>query len=99
MLEIDPMADWLAVLSALFGGGVAAGALFYMIGRRVERRTAEAAARAAAAETERLLGEARQRVVLAAKEELMQAREVFEDRKSTRLNSSHRTISYAVFCL
>src|SRR5207248_5614141 len=22
----------------------------------------------------------------------------FEDRKSTRLNSSHRTISYAVFC-
>src|SRR5437867_10721313 len=27
-----------------------------------------------------------------------QAREA-EDRKSTRLNSSHRTISYAVFCL
>src|SRR5207248_7048377 len=24
---------------------------------------------------------------------------VFPDRKSTRLNSSHRTISYAVFCL
>src|SRR5437867_8750218 len=24
---------------------------------------------------------------------------VTEDRKSTRLNSSHRTISYAVFCL
>src|SRR5437867_7451934 len=24
---------------------------------------------------------------------------VFRDRKSTRLNSSHRTISYAVFCL
>src|SRR6266705_6477564 len=24
---------------------------------------------------------------------------VIEDRKSTRLNSSHRTISYAVFCL
>src|SRR5437763_9785227 len=24
---------------------------------------------------------------------------VFEDRKSTRLNSSHRCISYAVFCL
>src|SRR5437867_5333386 len=23
----------------------------------------------------------------------------YEDRKSTRLNSSHRTISYAVFCL
>src|SRR5438094_6338991 len=26
-------------------------------------------------------------------------RRVVEDRKSTRLNSSHRTISYAVFCL
>src|SRR5207248_4223021 len=25
--------------------------------------------------------------------------EYLEDRKSTRLNSSHRTISYAVFCL
>src|SRR5207248_10157753 len=25
--------------------------------------------------------------------------ELLEDRKSTRLNSSHRTISYAVFCL
>src|SRR5207248_11164524 len=24
---------------------------------------------------------------------------MFQDRKSTRLNSSHRTISYAVFCL
>src|SRR5438094_7308853 len=24
---------------------------------------------------------------------------LFRDRKSTRLNSSHRTISYAVFCL
>src|SRR5207248_11621698 len=26
-------------------------------------------------------------------------RELLEDRKSTRLNSSHRTKSYAVFCL
>src|SRR5207248_6420974 len=26
-------------------------------------------------------------------------RRILEDRKSTRLNSSHRTISYAVFCL
>src|SRR6202047_256474 len=26
-------------------------------------------------------------------------RQAFRDRKSTRLNSSHRTISYAVFCL
>src|SRR5437867_8517030 len=27
------------------------------------------------------------------------ARDALGDRKSTRLNSSHRTISYAVFCL
>src|SRR5207248_8630887 len=27
------------------------------------------------------------------------ARQAIQDRKSTRLNSSHRTISYAVFCL
>src|SRR5687768_17860136 len=29
----------------------------------------------------------------------MQADRVFQDRKSTRLNSSHGYISYAVFCL
>src|SRR3989454_7920752 len=90
MLEIDPMADWLVVLSALLGGGVAAGVLFYAIGRRVERHTADAAARAAAAETERLLGEARQRVVLAAKEELMQAREAFEEEAARRRRDIER---------
>src|SRR5690606_41603594 len=30
---------------------------------------------------------------------LLEGREVEEDRKSTRLNSSHVKISYAVFCL
>src|SRR5438094_7855789 len=30
---------------------------------------------------------------------LQEETEVIQDRKSTRLNSSHRTISYAVFCL
>src|SRR3989441_10829940 len=90
MLEIDPVADGRAVLSALCGGGVAAGALFYVLGRRVERRTAEAAGRAAAAETERLLGEAKQRVVLAAKEELMQAREAFEEESARRRRDIER---------
>src|SRR5438034_9000515 len=90
MLEIDPMADWLAVFSALLGGGVAAGVLFYLVGRRVERGTAEAAARAAAVETERLLGEARQRVVLAAKEELMTAREAFEEESTRRRREIER---------
>src|SRR2546427_9481739 len=31
--------------------------------------------------------------------ELVQARQISGDRKSTRLNSSHSQISYAVFCL
>jgi ribonuclease Y len=84
------MADWLAVLAALLGGGLAAGLLFYLIGRRVERRTAEAAAHAAAAQTERLLGEARQRVVLAAKEELMRAREAFEEEAGRRRRDIER---------
>ena len=84
------MADWLAAIAALLGGGVAAGALFYVVGRRVERRTAAAAARAAATETERLLGEARQRVVLAAKEELMQAREGFEEEAARRRRDIER---------
>src|SRR5207245_9317816 len=34
-----------------------------------------------------------------ASEELMEASEKGVDRKSTRLNSSHGSISYAVFCL
>ncbi len=84
------MADWVTVVSALLGGAVAAGAAFYMVGRRLERRTADAAARAAAAESERLLAEARQRVVLAAKEELMQAREAFEQEATRRRHESER---------
>src|SRR5437867_5436353 len=44
---------------------------------------------------ERLLVQLAEDVLLA---EVLGA-ENFGDRKSTRLNSSHRTISYAVFCL
>jgi len=84
------MANWVAMLSALAGGGVAAGLTFYVVGRRVERRVADAAARVAAAESERLLGEARQRVVLAAKEELIAAREAFEEDATRRRRESER---------
>src|SRR6266566_5195524 len=73
------MQSWLSALAALVGGGLAAGAAFYAVGRRVERRAAAAAARAAA-ESQRLLEDARQRIVLAAKEELLQAREAFAER-------------------
>jgi ribonucrease Y len=84
------MTDWVASISALAGGAVTAGVLFYVVGRRVERRAAEAAARAAAAESERLLTEARQRVVLAAKEELLAAREAFEQEAQRRRHESER---------
>ncbi len=84
------MTNWLAIVSALAAGAAAAGLVFYVVGRRVERRVAEAAARAAAAEGERLLAEARQRLVLAAKEELLQAREAFEQEAARRRADSER---------
>src|SRR5207249_9061003 len=40
----------------------------------------------------------RQRLAML-KEELVRANQSLTDRKSTRLNSSHVSISYAVFCL
>jgi ribonuclease Y len=84
------MADWLAGGAALVGAGVVAGAACYVVGRRLERHAAEAAARAAAGETERLLAEARQRVVLAAKEELIQAREAWEQEAARRRREFER---------
>jgi ribonuclease Y len=72
------MPSWLAIIAAVLGGGVAAGAAFYVLGRRLERRAAEAAAQAVARESERVLEETRQRMVLAAKEELMSARETMQ---------------------
>ena len=84
------MTDVLGIVAGLLGGGIAGGVAFYLLGRRVERRTAEAAARAAAAESERLLADARQRVVLAAREELMQARETFEQEAARRRRESER---------
>src|SRR5207248_7623991 len=45
------------------------------------------------------IGTARTRHVPPAQRKLEERRGQLLDRKSTRLNSSHRTISYAVFCL
>ena len=90
MLEIDLMPDWLAIVAALTGGGVAAGAAFYIVGRRVERRVVAAAARAVAADNERLLADARQRMVLAAKEELLRAREVWDEEVGRRRREIER---------
>ena len=84
------MGAWPGVLFALLSGAAAAGATFYILGRRVERRVAEAAARAAAAEGERLLEEAKQHVVLAAKEELFLAREAAEQEATRRRRELER---------
>src|SRR2546428_8304583 len=83
------MGAWPGVLFALLSGAAAAGATLYILGRRVERRVAEAVARAAAAEGERL-EEAKQRVVLAAKEELFLAREAAEQEATRRRRELER---------
>src|SRR5881396_981024 len=84
------MRDWLAMVAALTGGGLAAGVAFYIVGRRVERRVVAAAARGAAGDNERLLAEARQRMVLAAKEELLRAREVWDEEVGRRRREIER---------
>ena len=84
------MPDWLAIVAALLGGGVAAGVAFYMLGRRMERRVADAATRAAAVDGARLLEEARQRMVLASKEELMRAREAWDGEVARRRRDIER---------
>src|SRR6266566_3021309 len=84
------MLDWLAIVAALLGGGVAAGAAFYIVGRRVKRRVADAAAQAATADSARLLEDARQRMVLTAKEELMRAREAWDGEVGRRRRDIER---------
>ncbi len=84
------MTQWIGLVVGLGGGAFAAGMAFYLVGRRVERRAAEAAARAAATESERLLEEARQRAVLAAKAELLQAREAWEEETARRRREIER---------
>jgi ribonucrease Y len=78
------MNEWVVLVSAVLGGGVAAGTAFYILGRRTERRIAELAARGAAAAGERLLEEAKQRITLEAREELVKAREALEQELARR---------------
>src|SRR3712207_4902501 len=48
---------------------------------------------------ERRVGELGERLIVASVQESIDRGRAVEDRKSTRLNSSHANISYAVFCL
>src|SRR3712207_8953058 len=61
-------------------------------GHRPDRRQGEEREAEEGEELERVTGAARHA------EWVLHARVVLEDRKSTRLNSSHANISYAVFC-
>src|SRR5256885_8019708 len=60
----------------------------------ISRRSGRADRRLAPAPSEPTLGQDSQCIA-----SLAEAREARRDRKSTRLNSSHLVISYAVFCL
>src|SRR5437762_5209087 len=74
------MPNWLSLIAAVLAGALAAGAAFSIVGRRLLRRAATTATQ----EGERLLEEARQRLTLVAKEELLQARESLEREFSRR---------------
>ncbi len=72
------MSMWIEIVMAVLGGGIAAGTVFYVLGRRTERRVSEAAARVAAREGERQLEDTKKRLQLEAREELLTAREGLE---------------------
>jgi len=72
------MTGWLGTVLAVLGGAFAAGAAFYLMGRRLERRLAQVAQAAADREHHRQLDEARQARALEVKEDLIRAREGLE---------------------
>src|SRR6266480_7201455 len=91
------MTTVVGVFLAVLGGGALAGAVFFVIGRRVERRVVEAAGRSIRQQSERILSEARRdaeasraEAVLAAKEEIIRAREVWEGEAQRRREELER---------
>lgn len=85
------MSDVLLFLVAALGAGGLAGAAFFFIGRRVERKVAQAAGRAAEQQAQRVLEQARRdaeaarhEAVLAAREEIVRARELWEQEVQRR---------------
>src|SRR4029077_2777465 len=75
---IDQMTGWLGIIVAVLGGAAAAGAAFYVIGRRLERRMGAFALATSEREHARQLDEARQARALEVKEELLRSREGLE---------------------
>jgi ribonuclease Y len=81
---------WVVTIAAVLGGAVAAGAVFYAVGRRRERRAAMAAAAAATAGYERALADQARRLELAAREEQLRAREVLDEELAHRRTEIER---------
>jgi ribonucrease Y len=89
--------DLFLAIAAILAGVIVAGALFYVLGRRVERRVAEAAGRAAQQQAARFLEEGRREAeatkaaaVVAAKEEVIRARELWENEAQRRRQDIER---------
>lgn len=83
--------DQLITILAVLGAVAVAGAVFYMMGRRAERRLAELAGRSATQQADRLLSEARRdaeaarsQAVLEGKEQVMKSREEWEREEKQR---------------
>jgi ribonuclease Y len=83
--------DLLVLVMAAFGAAVIAGAVFYVFGRRVERRIADAAGESAEQQSQRILAEAgrdaaaaRAQAVLAGKEEVIRLREEWDTEEKRR---------------
>src|SRR3712207_7036058 len=73
--------------------------LFRSVGLAVDHRLQSAASLAVAPELDQSIDEHAERLVGLGSRGARAARGDKRDRKSTRLNSSHANISYAVFCL
>jgi ribonuclease Y len=89
--------DLIGLLAAAALGAVLAGAVFYFLGRRTERNAAEREGRAGRQEADRLLGQAKREAetskanaLLAAKEEIMAAREEWERESRQRRDELDR---------
>jgi ribonuclease Y len=83
--------DLFVTILAVLGGAGLAGAASYVLGRRAERRLAEAAGRSAKQQADRMLGEAKRdadaaqaRAVLEGKEAVMKLREEWDEEEKRR---------------
>jgi len=85
--------DPILVIAAVLGGAGVAGTALYFYGRRTERRTAEAAARAVTDQAGRVLDEAKRRITLETREELVKARETLEQELGRRRTDLDRQVA------